>query len=144
MQGYKKALSQAALIFFSLSPLVGGHALASEWKADPADVSDARVNSQLCMYFSTTVYGGPTDVDTAVVAYEPYTSNCAGVHTGSLRNLSSARLQLILQQFVGGSWVTVSNSVYTSYSGTAGTYRWIVWNTGNGTGYWSLDVRMPI
>lgn len=144
MRGFKRAVSQAAVILFSLNPLVGGHALALEWQADPQAVPDARVSELACIYSSTTLYGGPTEVGWGTIAYGPYTANCAGVHRGYLKNLSSAWLDLELQKLVNGTWVYVSSGGYTSYSGTAGTYRWIVWNDGNGTGYWSLDVNTPL
>lgn len=105
--------------------------------------AEANIKAASCLYFSNSVYGGPTAVNTFNVAYGPYTSNCSGVHTGTLSNQSSAWLQLHLEKLVSGIWKTVSNSTYTSYSGTPGTYRWTVWNTGNGTGYWKLDYNVP-
>lgn len=93
------------------------------------------------IYYSSTVYGS-TPVNTTTVATGPFTTNCTGSFSGSLTNLSSAWLTLQLEKQVSGTW-TVVNSGYINYSGTPGTYRYTVKNTGNGNGSWQVTYNHP-
>lgn len=93
------------------------------------------------IYTSSSVYGS-TPYLTTTVANGPFTTNCTGAFSGSLNNLSSAWLMLQLEKQVSGNW-TVVNSGYISYSGTPGTYRYTVKNSGNGNGSWNVTYNHP-
>jgi hypothetical protein len=98
-----------------------------------------------CIRYTNTVTGGPTAVDTAEIAYGPYTTNCSGYHSGSLTNLSSAFLDLYLQKLISGAWQNVASG-YINYNGQPGTYRWVVMNQpySSSVGYWSLNYSFPM
>ncbi|MCP2263531.1 S1 family peptidase [Promicromonospora thailandica] len=82
-------------------------------------------------------------------AAEPGTSGFSsgsGTITGCLDGPSGTDFDLYLQKVSGGSWVTVAQGITTSpdervsYSGTSGTYRWVVRaysGSGSYTGGWS-------
>src|ERR1035437_304828 len=92
---------------------------------------------------SSTVYGS-TPYLTTTEALGPFTINCNGGFGGSLKNLSSAWLNLRLEKFENGAWGGVSSGYYISYGGTPGTYRYTVVNSGNGNGTWSVTYNHPV
>lgn len=93
-------------------------------------------------YISSTVPGS-TPVNTTTVALGPFTVNCSGSFGGSLTNTSRAWLTLQLEKEVNGVW-TIVNSGYIAYSGTPGTYRYTVYDMGNGNGTWILNYNYPV
>lgn len=100
-----------------------------------------------CIKFSGFLTGGPTAINTAVVAQGPFTTKCSGFLTGTLTNTSSAFLSLYLQKLVSGVWTNVagySSGTSINYSGLPGTYRYVVSNTGGGVGYWQLNYSFPL
>lgn len=92
---------------------------------------------------SSTVYGSTPYLTTTVVT-GPFTINCNGAFSGSLKNLSSAWLNLQLEKLQNGQWGVVSSGYYISYGGSPGTYRYSVRNNGNGNGSWSVTYNYPV
>ena len=87
-------------------------------------------------------YSGDYDV------YASYTSSTSGVHSGCLTGPSGTDFDLYLQKYSGSAWSTVARSEgLTStetirYSGTSGTYRWIV-QSYSGYGSYTLKTGRP-
>jgi len=112
------------------------------YKIVPPAQANVQQAAATCVRYNNTAIGGPLAAGTAVVAYGPYTTNCAGNQWATLTPTSSASLTLSLQKYSGGLWATVaSNSSNVMYNGTAGTYRWVVYNSpySSQPGYWSLS-----
>jgi subtilisin family serine protease len=111
------------------SPLTGGGATPP-----PTECSSTSTGS--------LAYGGDYDV------HPSYTSLASGTHSGCLTGPSGADFDLYLQKSSGSSWSTVARSEgLTStetirYSGTAGTYRWVV-QSYSGSGSYILKTGRP-
>ncbi|HEX5511756.1 MAG TPA: S8 family peptidase [Actinomycetales bacterium] len=87
-------------------------------------------------------YSGDYDI------HPSYTVNVSGKHTGCLTGPSAADFDLYLQKWNGSSWATVARSLNygstenVSYSGTAGSYRWVV-DSWSGSGSYTLKTGRP-
>lgn len=72
----------------------------------------------------------------------------SGAHAGCLDGPSGADFDLYLQKYSSGAWQTVAQGISTSadelvsYSGTSGTYRWLV-RSYTGSGSFTLGWNVP-
>lgn len=72
----------------------------------------------------------------------------AGTHTGCLTGPDGTDFDLHLQKWNGSTWVTVAQGVSTgsdehvSYTGTAGSYSWVV-ESWNGAGDYTFAFDRP-
>ncbi|AEG43208.1 S1 family peptidase [Isoptericola variabilis] len=75
-------------------------------------------------------------------------SAASGTHVGCLDGPSGADFDLYLQRYSSGSWRTVAQGITTSsdelvtYTGTSGTYRWLV-RSYSGSGSFTLGWDVP-
>jgi streptogrisin C len=75
-------------------------------------------------------------------------SAASGTHTGCLDGPSGADFDLYLQKYSSGAWQTVAQGITTSadelvsYTGTSGTYRWLV-RSYSGSGSFTLGWNVP-
>jgi PKD repeat protein len=100
-----------------------------------------------CTSYSGTLASGAS-------AYQPaaspgyYTSTVSGAHTGALDGPSATDFDLYLQKWNGSSWANVASGTSanpdenTTYSGTAGNYRYRV-HAYSGSGSYTLCITKP-
>lgn len=98
----------------------------------------------------TTVTGSVTGTKSWKI--EPggtyFTTTTSGTHSASLTGPSTANYDLWLQSYATGKWAVVayssgsSSTESVSYSGAAGSYRWVVYST-SGSGAYSLCYVRP-
>lgn len=107
-------------------------------------VSAAGVAHAFCQFYIDSTYYGTTPGNSSSVAVGPFTTTCSpGVYSGRLTNLSGASLSVQLEKQSSGIWNVVHSGSPINYSGTAGTYRYVVINNSAGSGSWALDWKHP-
>jgi aqualysin 1 len=106
----------------------------------PAPCSD-------CSLFTGTLAAGETAPWPALDG-SGYVTTTTGLHQAWLRGPAGAELDLVLERWNGRRWLTVASAGTPgatedlSYSGKAGTYRWVVVNV-SGEGEYALYLKLP-